>query len=384
MDDEGKDTYEFSVRNEGELTIPTPRGVKVRVLDANGVEIPGRVGSWVVVITAEILKLGSYVTIEFYDGTPNENYITEVTFETIVRPQIPDNQTGNDNAPTQDAGKMLATGERLEAKHIVGVEIADEEGTNTAVTSPIDFAIVRNSDGTYTVDLDGRVHTFTAADREQFGFSYDEPDNADPHEQGVWLTYMSGSFDDLIDDGDSGDHYFLIFRVGKEIMEVRGSDPELETFAIVGRPSDNFNVMGGTTAIYDQGYAVLDFWPSDIPYTPGMNFHDIKERIESDNVTLTADFSTMQISGRIYDFVSKNGPVSNAGLNMPWTDFDINGFHGNFEVKGLDPDETAELAFDGSFFGPNVDDVAGTISGTYKEEESHPESPVIGWFFAER
>ena len=137
---------------------------------------------------------------------------------------------------------------------------------------------------------------------------------------------------DLNSGHSDGEHY-LAFRVGKEIVEVRGSDPELETFAIVGNTTADFNGMGDITATYDgDGFALIDFWASEFPR--GENGQDYRERFTSRDVTLTANFSNLTISGRIDNFTSEAGNSVRVFMTVSSTRFDNQWF----DVK-LPPDK---------------------------------------------
>ena len=282
------DAFKLPVMEEGSLTIAATGNANpnIRVLDASGAEIPGRSGSYIVLITAEILAKGYYVIVEIFGGTVGESYSATTSFN-ISTPQTPTD--GNGTGSTKDAGQLLADGDTLPVR-IVGVRQADEEGTTTAVDN-IDFSIRRNSNGEYVVNLQGRNHTFTVDQLTQYGASYHEPDDAPADQQGIWFGYHSGNMSDLNSGHSNGDHY-LAFRVGKEIVEVHGSDPELETFAIVGNPTADFSGLSGTSATYaGDGFALLDFWATSFPM--GEIGQDYRERYTTRDVTLTADFSIM-------------------------------------------------------------------------------------------
>lgn len=390
LDSDGEGTRTFDVVEEGKLTIPIPSGsaLKARILDANGVEIPGRPGSWVVVITDEILEVGNFVTIEFYDGTPNQDYDIEVIFEPIARPQIPDNQNVSDNTPIQDAGQLLASGNILTGQHIAALSLGntpEDGGPNPPRLIDANFSITRNAEGEYTVLFADDSHTFTTDQLIPRGGHYNGgtgtrgPDcPGDPIESrrcGGEISFRVKSADlfNALNSGHShGDHY-IAFGVEREGF-TNLDDADVAAYAIAGQPTPSFNVMNNTTAIYDNGSAFLDIWSPDFS----------RESYSSNNVTFVADFDRMQISGRIHNFTDEDGEDETPFLIMPWTNFDMSGFDGNFVVDGLDPDETAELAFDGSFFGPNVDNVAGTIEGTYREGSDPERSVVTGLFFADR
>ena len=67
--DEDQDEYTLAIRVPGTLTISTgDAGPDIRVFDADGDEIPGEEGSWIVVIDQSVLDRGP-VTIRIFGGT---------------------------------------------------------------------------------------------------------------------------------------------------------------------------------------------------------------------------------------------------------------------------------------------------------------------------
>ena len=70
--DDNQDEYTLTIEEPGTLTISTgATGPNIRVFDADGKEIPGREGSWVVIIDQSILDKGP-VTIRIFGGTTGD------------------------------------------------------------------------------------------------------------------------------------------------------------------------------------------------------------------------------------------------------------------------------------------------------------------------
>ena len=375
------DTARVGITQPGTLTITTdgPANRSVRVKDAGGDVIPGTIGSYSILITSEIIAKGDYIVIEFYGGKVGMNYTATTTFNSNQTSPITPDITGS-NVSTPDAGMYLANGAEMPVR-IVGVRQADEEGTIQLVDN-IDFSIRRNSAGQFVLTLNGREHTFTEAELHRYGGSHDEADNAPPYQQGIWFSYQSGDFSELDSGNSDGDHY-LAMRIGKEIVELPGSDPELETFAIIGFPTADFSSMGGRTAIWDSGFALIDVWPAE--FQPGNNGQDLRERYETREVSLTADFSRSTISGHFNGFTNEDHPdTGKFSISIPETIFsNTRGFSGTLEIEGLDD---AIGTYYGTFYGPNAEQVAGTFEGEVNQW-SPPHSPIvdgsgvmIGWF----
>ena len=77
------DYFRLPIDKPGKLIIRTTGGANpdIAVFDADGVEIPGTPGSWVVSITPAILSIRLFVYIRFSSGNPGQDYSGNVTFE---------------------------------------------------------------------------------------------------------------------------------------------------------------------------------------------------------------------------------------------------------------------------------------------------------------
>ena len=374
------DAFKIPITDEGTLTITTAgtANPNIRVLDATGAEIPGMQGSYVVVITAVILERGGFITIEFYGGTVGQNYTATTQFQ-ITSTQMPP-MTDNPTAKAKDAGQLLAEGRRLPVRHIAGVREADAEGRVTQ--ADFDFSIWRNADGQFVVDLANWEHTFTNDELTQHGaWHREDPEldsNTDPD---IWWSAQSTDMDNLRAGHSEGDH-FIAFRVGREIEEVRGSDPEFEGFAIVGVPTSDFT-QRDVTATYN-GFALLDLWESS--FEPEVD--EDPARWESRDVTLVANFTNSSISGQINNLAPEDDPdLGSFSLSMPETDFTTNGFSGDFTTTPENGQDRLTVSFDGSFYGPNAENTAGTMQASGRvHHPADPNDPVsvvgAGWFGA--
>ena len=286
-----------------------------------------------------------------------------------------DDTDGSDVAIIKDAGRLLSEGHSLPV-NAVGLREDVEEGTTT-FRNNVNFNITRNERGEYIVVLQGHKHTFTSDQMNEHGGSYKEQidSNVDPD---IWFTTHSVDVADLNSGHSNGDH-FMAFKFGRELYEIEGADPEIEGFAIVGNPTINFNTEAtrDVTATY-LGSALMDTWPSAFP--KGESIALPKYRYTSSNVTLTANFNTSTISGQIANWTAEDaGPLSGIVLTIPSMRFDNRGFTGDFSVSGLNTGTTGNLSYDGSFYGPNADNAAATISGTFNEGDNAL-TYALGWF----
>ena len=366
------DSFRLPIAEEGTLTITTAGtgNPSIRVLDAAGMEIPGQQGSYVVKITAVILDRGGYVTIEFYGGTVGQTYTATVEF-TVSPVQNP--PTTDDTPPmAKDAGQLLADGVRLPVR-IAGVREAKEEGRTTPAS--FNFSIRRNASGQFVVVVANHEHTFADHELHQYGASHEEdPELTSDIDPDIWFSVQSTDMESLRSGHSEGDHY-IAFRLGREIEEVDGSDPEYEGFAIVGVPTSDFT-QRDVTATYN-GFALLDLWQTQ--FEPKSD--EFKERWTSRDATLTANFSDSTISGQINDLAPEDAAdLGSFSLTMPETTFSADGFSGSFVVTAENAPDQLNVSFDGSFYGPNAENAAAVMraNGILTTLDGADSSSVVG------
>ena len=101
------DYFRLPIDNPGKLTIRTTGGANpdIAVFDADGVEIPGNPGSWVVSITPAILSIRLFVFIRFSSGNPGQDYSGSATFE----PNPAQSWGAVGSIPDQTLGRTSAT-----------------------------------------------------------------------------------------------------------------------------------------------------------------------------------------------------------------------------------------------------------------------------------
>ena len=138
--------------------------------------------------------------------------------------------------------------------------------------------------------------------------------------------------------------------------KVQGSDPEYEGFAIVGVPTFDF-AQRDLTATYS-GFAMLQLWKTQ--FEPESD--EFQERWTSRDATLTVDFADATISGQINDLSPEDSSdLGSFSLTMPETTFTANGFSGSFAVTPENAQDQLNVSFDGSFYGPDAQNAAGTM-----------------------
>ena len=76
------DYFRIRIDTPGELTIQTTGDANpdIAVFDAEGLEVPGMPGSWIVNITLTILNKGNFLHIRISGGNPGHDYFGNITF----------------------------------------------------------------------------------------------------------------------------------------------------------------------------------------------------------------------------------------------------------------------------------------------------------------
>ena len=92
----------------------------------------------------------------------------------------------------------------------------------------------------------------------------------------------------------------------------------------------------------------------------------------------TANFSNSTISGRIQNFRDwDSGEAFDMTLTMPETSFGTEAFSGNFDVSGESLRQTT-ASYDASFWGPDANKLAGTMSSSSTNVEGGETTPFVG------
>ncbi len=272
-----------------------------------------------------------------------------------------------------DAGQLLHDGETLTARHVAAMILNHPEG-KAELVEPVGFSVRRTDNGEYVVTLDGFEHTFTVAERTDWGAV--GPDDA----LDISFSHWSSSHDQL-DAGHSGGEHWMVFRAARDHEEISGSDPQLRTFVAFGNPTADFSRMDGVTATYADGFAYLDLMNASFD---DFDWDGDRLQVQSEDVELTANFTNSTVSGRIQGFADwDDGTPYDLTLTMPETEFGTEGLSGSFNVSGKAVQQ-ATADYDASFWGPDANDVVGTMSiaGTASEAADSLPFVGVGWFVA--
>ncbi|MDE0209276.1 MAG: transferrin-binding protein-like solute binding protein [Boseongicola sp.] len=241
---------------------------------------------------------------------------------------------------------------------------------------------MRRTEGNYVVTLDGFEHTFTPDQRTDVGA--EGPNDAlDIEFRAYGCTRRD--FNENLDAGHSRGKHVICLGAGRDHEEVQGQDPELKTFVMFGNPTSDFSRVNDMTATYSGSeggaWAWLHVYASSFD-AGNFDWEKDNASLYSTDLEFTANFSRNTISGRIDNFrFWENGDDSDEHydmtLTMPETEFGTGGFSGTFDVSGQSVrDGTAD--YDASFWGPDANDVAGTMTITGTDIDGADETPFVG------
>jgi hypothetical protein len=268
---------------------------------------------------------------------------------------------------TQDAGGALQDGETLTARK-VGV-IGQLLNYDTGETGPTSasVSITENAEGGHDVILNGQLLKFTAADRkvETDGSSngYDISNSA----TSVFSSMLNrtGDLDDLL---NSGNGYAEVLYV--QTNQIVPGEPNTAAYAVIGTETKDADLKALPTATY-AGKARVDIVPATGFRSLGLD----RTSLRSD-MTMTADFGKGEVSGSL-TAITLEAPGTGTraavagSLSLDKTTFDQNGFAGT-----VSPDATfignaglqsGSGTYSGAFYGPNAEEVAGTLGFTGTE-----------------
>jgi hypothetical protein len=263
---------------------------------------------------------------------------------------------------TQDAGGALQDGETLTARKVGA--IGQLLNYNTGETGPTSasVSITENAEGGHDVILNGKLLKFTAADRSVepdgsiYGYDISNPATS------VYSSMYNyrGDLDDLLNPGNG---YAEVLHVQTNQIEP-GGEPNTAAFAVIGTETRDAGLKALPTATY-AGNARVNV----VPATGFRSQTEDRTRLRSD-MTMTADFGKGEVSGSL-TAITLQAPGSGtraavAGrLSLEKTTFDQNGFAGT-----VSPDATfignaglqsGSGTYAGAFYGPNAEEVAGTL-----------------------
>ena len=190
-------------------------------------------------------------------------------------------------------------------------------------------------------------------------------------------------FHENLDNGHSRGGYATIWQGSRDFEERPGQDDELRAFGIFGNPTTDFNHLNDMTATYTDGWVWLPLYAAS--FEPG-DFDWEEDRLniytDGDDVAFTANFANGTLSGHLtgfreWDGGDGTGEAFDLTLTMPETPFGTEAFQGRFTVSGEAVREGV-ANYDASFWGPDADQLAGTISMSGTGVDDGDSIPFVG------
>jgi hypothetical protein len=269
-----------------------------------------------------------------------------------------------------DAGDLILKGETLTARSVgvagINLDYGGSGVTSLAQTGPGNappFKIRRSANGELEFELNGVLHTFTAADREEVGGrldAYARNDNVNDRFYNIFL--LNGELEELFGVGN-GYHEVLVMQSNI----ANGGQPDLRAYAVVGAETRDTALPTLGSAAFT-GRARLDVYPT----TGFVNNSDSRTRINS-NVSMLADFGGGRISGEMTDIaIQRPGEGTFTPRPGTWAmeeaPFAVNGFTGRLapdaEYLAASPGASVDPSstYSGAFYGPAAEEVGGVLS----------------------
>ncbi|MCV2863958.1 transferrin-binding protein-like solute binding protein [Defluviimonas sp. WL0075] len=278
------------------------------------------------------------------------------------------------------AGKALEDGKTLVAQKGAVAGMALNFDTHTAGLADSTFELKKNADGELTMVVDGVEYAFAPGDR------YVEPSdmqiygyNAKPGGSDIWLSNWRRTLDEALDPNDP--HYADIW----DYYINSGTQPDQYGFAVVGtetRPSD---IGSLPTATYN-GRARIMALPND----GDPDFSTARTQVRGD-MEMTADFGAATIAGSIYNIETRPAGGSSfdptlGSISMDETDIVGNSFDGTLTPDAdlrtsLDLSADTSGTYSGRFYGPNAEEVAGTLTITGADGTGTDPFSGVGFFW---
>ena len=274
-----------------------------------------------------------------------------------------------DTTPGGDAGGAIAAGETLTARSVGSSALRlDYDADTTAPAGRPQVAVTRNASGALTLIVDGdEQYAFTDADRVgnaggDFGFeTYGPGGPCEVSNECVAIYSYTGPIDDLLSGGNG---YAEV--VGYQTNIDSGVPGERRGFAVFGLETREAALAALPSATYS-GRAGIEAFSST-----GFDGVSTSRTAVRGDLAMAANFGSGTISGEVTNLEIEEGfagydPLAGS-LVMEQTRFDVNGFQGNLAAGPgytvTNPALLASATYSGAFYGPEADEVGGTISGS--------------------
>lgn len=277
-------------------------------------------------------------------------------------------------ADAGNAAQALADGKTLAAQANGAKTLRLNHATGETSIGDATFELVKNADGELTMMVNGKEYAFTTADRDPSGDGY-VVDEADHYAN---LFNDRGSIDDALD--TTKDQYAQVW--GYYVWD--GTEPNTWGQAIVGTETRPDALGSLPTATYN-GYAQINMTEAE----GYVDWNTSMKRVNGD-LEMTADFGAGTISGQITNMgyrapgAATWDPIAGS-VAMDSTAISGNGYSGSLTPDAdlqtsLDLSADTTGTYDGKFYGPSAEEVAGILTLTGTQESTGLSVNGVGVF----
>lgn len=264
----------------------------------------------------------------------------------------------------------------------------------TTIIPKTDFSIQKSASGLLSVVYEGKTYEFSSEqanineDGNVSGYVYDGVDsNNNPFY--VQIFGLSGRLTEIYDEADT-DYAFLV----DYMVLVTESDDQFAGdfgFAVLGTPSSTTALGNFTSETFDGGVSA-EVLPAD--FSNAIRGGRADRHMLRGDLTLTANISENTVTGTVTDIRTElfDQHVSQGQLNQNGSIALHNGIITNNSFSGdvvMDQNimdslnlSALEATFKGAFYGPNIEQAAGVLSGTGTRQNS--DINMIGGFYGNR
>ena len=269
---------------------------------------------------------------------------------------------------TRTGGQLLQDGETLSAHHTAAVR--GQLGKIISMKWD-EFDVLRADGDAAVLNANGLTYELPLDDDDGFVRSNRSVNYEGRADNGEWFAEIK-----LYYVHPEREEHMVLARLESDSPQWRG-------YAVAGNRSHQVDDMRSGTATYDGDVqAKIDVYQGDASAT----WSRYRDHFFSDNGSLAADFDTGTISGQFTNWMRDidNGEESvDFTATLESAPITADGFTGALILTGADLDGEANASYEGSFYGPEAENVAGVFSGTYTSPGEAP-GAMIGYFAAEQ
>lgn len=264
------------------------------------------------------------------------------------------------------AVKALDDGKTLQSDSKTSSAMSVNHTTGDTAPTTADVSLAKNSQGGVTLTVNGVKQVFTGANATPDGHGYRvQTSNKD---MSIY-TWDKATVADAL--ASSNTDYAQVWNY----YVYNGKEPNTEGFAVLGTETKPDTLKGLPSATYNGRMTTKAY--------PNTGYVDNKTSILrlSGDVSMNADFGAGTVNGNIGNLTIRDpgtttDVATSGSIAMDTAPISGNGFSGTLTPSGTFAGPTSTLTvsngtYAGKFFGPNADQVGGTIGlkGNYDGED---------------